>query len=115
MEFLLNGAGLRFDFGKTQGLFNKIARLKGYLLIWTVGSRSDDSDTFQLRWSDLHGEGPDGPIWIGPVRSDKNAAGGGEVAGDWFPRWRIGGAGRSRCSRDQNNSSLGLGGSARHG
>jgi hypothetical protein len=33
MEFLLNGAGLRVDFGKTQGLFNKIARLKGYLLI----------------------------------------------------------------------------------
>jgi hypothetical protein len=55
----LNGAGLRFDFGKTQGLFNKIARPKGYLLIWTVGSRSDDSDTFQLRWSNLHGEGPD--------------------------------------------------------
>jgi hypothetical protein len=53
MEFLLNSAGLRFDFGKTQGLFNKIARPKGYLLIWTVGSRSDDLDTYQLRWSDL--------------------------------------------------------------
>jgi hypothetical protein len=72
MEFLLNGAGLRFDFGKTQGLFNKIARPKGYLLIWTVGSRSDDLDTFQS-----------------PVRSDKNAAGGGEVAGDWFLWWRV--------------------------
>jgi hypothetical protein len=58
MEFLLNRGGLRVDSQETQGLFNKIARLKGYLLIWTVGSRSDDSDTFQFGWSDLNSGGP---------------------------------------------------------
>jgi hypothetical protein len=40
----------------------KLPRLKGYLLIWAVGSKSDDLDTFQFGWSDLHGKDPDGPI-----------------------------------------------------
>jgi hypothetical protein len=33
LQILLNGAGLRVDFGKTQGLFNKIARPNRYALI----------------------------------------------------------------------------------
>jgi hypothetical protein len=44
MEFLLNGAGLRVDFGKTQGLFNKIARPNRYLGMSAVGSGSNGSD-----------------------------------------------------------------------
>jgi hypothetical protein len=60
MEFLLNRGGLRVDSQETQGLFNKTARPKGYLLIWTVGSRSDDSDAFQFGWSDLNMGGGSG-------------------------------------------------------
>jgi hypothetical protein len=37
MEFLLNRGGLRVVFGKTQGLFNKTARAKGYLRRSAVG------------------------------------------------------------------------------
>jgi hypothetical protein len=40
LELLLNGGGLRVDSKETQGLFSKIARPKGYLLIWAVGSGS---------------------------------------------------------------------------
>jgi hypothetical protein len=94
MEFLLNGAELRVDSKKTEGLFNKIARPNWYLLIRIVGSRSGGSDLQ--------------PGQMG-ARSD------GVVAGVQSPRRRLAGVGRSRCSGDQNNSSLGLGGSARHG
>jgi hypothetical protein len=44
MEFLLNGAGLRVDFRKTQGLFNKIARPNRYLGMSAVGSGANGSD-----------------------------------------------------------------------
>jgi hypothetical protein len=40
LELVLNGGGLRVDSKETQGLFSKIARPKGYLLIWVVGSGS---------------------------------------------------------------------------
>jgi hypothetical protein len=62
LELLLNGGGLRVDSERTQGLFNKTARLKRYLLFWAVGSGSDGSGEFRFGRSDLHGEGPDGPI-----------------------------------------------------
>ena len=54
LELFLNTAGLRVKSGRSQGLFNKISRPKGYVLIWALGSRSDGSDS----------------IWIGsnPVR-----------------------------------------------
>jgi hypothetical protein len=97
---------------KFRGSLTKLPWLKGYLLIWAVGSKSDDSDTFQFGWSDLHGKGPDGLIWIGPVRSDKNAAGGGKAAGDWFPRKRVAGAGRNHYSGGQIKRGLGLSRSA---
>ena len=44
LELLLNWKGLRVDFQKLQGLFIKIARPKGYLLIWAIGSGSGGSD-----------------------------------------------------------------------
>jgi hypothetical protein len=94
MEFLLNGARLRVDFGKTEGLFNKIARPNRYLLIRIIGSRSGGSD-------------------LRPGQT--GARSGGVVAGVRSPRRRLAGVGRSRPFGDQNNSSLGLGGSARHG
>jgi hypothetical protein len=43
LELLLNGGGLRVDSEETQGLLNKTARLKWYLLIWAAGSRSNGS------------------------------------------------------------------------
>jgi hypothetical protein len=93
-QIFLNGARLLVDSRKTRGLFNKIARTNRYLLFWIVGSRSGGSD-LQLRQA--------------------GARSGGVVAGVRSPRRRLAGVGRSRCSGDQNNSSLGLGGSVRHG
>jgi hypothetical protein len=36
LELFLNGSGLQVDSKETQGLFNKTARPKGYLLIWPL-------------------------------------------------------------------------------
>jgi hypothetical protein len=67
----LNWVGPRVGFKETQGLFGKVARAKGYLLIWTIGSGSDGSGEFRFGRSDLHGEGPDGLTWTvkmdGPI------------------------------------------------
>jgi hypothetical protein len=57
MEFLLNRGGLRVDFKETQGLYNKNASPNGYLLIWAVGSRSDDLDAFRFGRSNLNNGG----------------------------------------------------------
>jgi len=48
LKLVWNGTGLRVDYPKGQGLFNKFAKLKEYVLIWAVGFGSDDPD----------------PIWI---------------------------------------------------
>ena len=40
----MNRLGPRVVFKRVQGLLSKSARLKGYLLIWTVGLRSGGSD-----------------------------------------------------------------------
>jgi hypothetical protein len=50
---------MRADSRRVQGLFSKIARPMGYLLIWAVGSGLDGSDAFQFGRSDLHDGGPD--------------------------------------------------------
>ena len=42
-ELFLNTAGLRVEYGKVEGLFNKMARAKGYGWISAVGSRSEGS------------------------------------------------------------------------
>jgi hypothetical protein len=55
LELFLNWVGPRVVSKETQGFFNKTARPKGYLLIWTVGSGSDGSDAFQCGRSDLNG------------------------------------------------------------
>ena len=44
MELVLNGTRLGVDYPKGQGLFNKFARSKGYVLIGAVGFGSDDPD-----------------------------------------------------------------------
>ena len=43
LQILLNGTGLRVDFEKTQGLFNKCDRPNQYLAMRTAGSRSSGS------------------------------------------------------------------------
>ena len=40
----MNTDGLRVEYGKVEGLFNKMARAKGYGWISAVGSRSRGSD-----------------------------------------------------------------------
>ena len=40
----MNTDGLRVEYGKVEGLFNKMARAKGYGWISAVGSRSGGSD-----------------------------------------------------------------------
>jgi len=44
LEIFLNAPGPRVYSSKTQGLFRKFARPKGYVLIWTLGSVSDGSE-----------------------------------------------------------------------
>ena len=57
----MNTAGLRVNSSKTQGLFIKFSRPKGYVSIWALGSGSNGSDLmssgsnrgrrFQIRWA----------------------------------------------------------------
>ena len=70
LELLLNWLGLRVDSGKAQGLFSKTARLKRYLRISAVGSRSDGSDRTGTRTN------PTRPKQIGRIRW-KGVGGGG--------------------------------------
>jgi hypothetical protein len=51
--------------GKPRGSLAKKTRLNRYVLIRAVGSGSNSSDPIQFGRSDLHGGGPDGPIWLG--------------------------------------------------
>jgi hypothetical protein len=56
---------------KLRGSLTKLPRLKGYLLIYAVGSGSDGSGAFRFGRSDLNGavrtvrSGSDGLIWLG--------------------------------------------------
>jgi hypothetical protein len=78
LELSLNESGLRIDSKEAQGLFNKTATAEGV-----------SSNLGRRIWIERFGpnlvrtvrtarRGPDSPIWIGPVRSDKTrpAAGG---------------------------------------
>ena len=44
LELILKPHGPRVDTRITQGLFRNIARRKGYVLIWALGSGSDGSE-----------------------------------------------------------------------
>ena len=68
----MKGTGLRVDSDKTQGVFNKRARPKGYVLIWAVGFGSSGSDLMETR------SNPTRPFLIGRLRLGLWGGGGAE-------------------------------------
>jgi len=46
LELFLHCSGLRVYFKGVQGVFSKMASAKGYLQIWSIGSRSEASRLF---------------------------------------------------------------------
>ena len=44
LKICLHRQGLRVKYSKTQGLFIKFSRPKGYVSIWALGSGSNGSD-----------------------------------------------------------------------
>jgi hypothetical protein len=74
---------------KLRGSLTQLPRLKGYLLIWAIGSGSNGSGAFRFGWSDLNGA-------VRTVRSARRGSGRSDLVGlagtaglHGGARWRV--------------------------